>query len=271
MQGLIYSHATVYGLTLLLLLALYLVNESFYLIAGRQYRRTHLITGLIGTPVHELSHAIGCFVFGMRVTGIAFYRPDPASGTLGYVNFVYNPSRVTHKIGLLCVGISPVIAGVCVIAFAESALGMPRIADTSFAFFESQRTLDTILNYYCDIKYYTMSSPTNAAVTLCVTSVVLHSTPSIADLRNVFRGLSVFVIAGVLLSVILTVADDIIMGLEFDVLGLLAWLMSRGIEMLLIALGVVGIAGCIRVCLFLVKGIHSRIARQTRSEKRLCL
>ncbi len=50
--------------------------------------RSLLVTAWLGTPAHELSHLAACKLLGVRVVAAAVFRPDPRSGTLGYVQFV---------------------------------------------------------------------------------------------------------------------------------------------------------------------------------------
>ena len=40
-------------------------NELYYRSFGRHKARAILTTGLVGTPIHELAHAITAMVFGM--------------------------------------------------------------------------------------------------------------------------------------------------------------------------------------------------------------
>ena len=39
----------------------------------------------LGTPIHELGHVIFCILFMHKIVEVEFFKPDPAMGTLGYV------------------------------------------------------------------------------------------------------------------------------------------------------------------------------------------
>jgi hypothetical protein len=71
----------------------------------------------LGTPIHELGHALFCVIFRHRIDEIRFFKPDPATGTLGYVYHKWNPKNPWHVLGNFFIGIGPMVLG-CVVLFA---------------------------------------------------------------------------------------------------------------------------------------------------------
>lgn len=65
----------------------------------------------IGTPVHEFGHFIMCKIFRYQVEEVIWYQKPNNSGTLGYVNFSYNPGSMYQRIGKFFVGVGPLFSG----------------------------------------------------------------------------------------------------------------------------------------------------------------
>lgn len=72
-----------------------------------------IITGCIGTVIHELSHFIMCLIFRHRVTEVQLFRPlsGQLDGVLGYVNHVYSKDNLYQSVGNFFIGIAPLIGG----------------------------------------------------------------------------------------------------------------------------------------------------------------
>jgi hypothetical protein len=78
---------------------------------GRAGYHIELVSGAIGTPIHELSHALFCLIFGHKIEAIRLYTPRDPSGTLGYVSHSYRKRNLWHRIGNFFIGVGPLIGG----------------------------------------------------------------------------------------------------------------------------------------------------------------
>lgn len=101
-----------------------LCNRWFYLNFGSKSRLICYVTGFIGTPVHELSHALFCLIFGHKITEIKLFQINSADGTLGYVNHSYNPKNIYQKAGNFFIGVAPIIV-ISALLFLFAYLIMP--------------------------------------------------------------------------------------------------------------------------------------------------
>ena len=64
------------GAVLLVGVLLELTTSRFLANTGRGGRTFFIVTGFLGTPVHELSHAAMCRLFGHRIKRIRLFAPD---------------------------------------------------------------------------------------------------------------------------------------------------------------------------------------------------
>ena len=86
-------------------------NRCFYDSIGKSAFFIVRISGIIGTPIHELSHAFMCILFGHRITDIKIYNFKMRSRTLGYVEHTYCRKNLYHQIGNFFIGVSPIVFG----------------------------------------------------------------------------------------------------------------------------------------------------------------
>jgi len=88
----------------------------------------------LGTPIHELGHALFCVIFLHRIVEIKFFKPDPLTGTLGYVSHTWSKTNPWAVLGNFFIGIGPVILG-CAVLFATFYFLIP----------DSSRVWDSII------------------------------------------------------------------------------------------------------------------------------
>ena len=70
-----------------------------------------LCTGWLGTPIHELSHALMCRVFHHKIDEIALFEPDKRSGRLGFVRHSFQAGNWYQELGNFFIGIAPLMGG----------------------------------------------------------------------------------------------------------------------------------------------------------------
>ena len=87
------------------------LNKKFYRLCGRHSRKVCIATGAIGTPIHELSHALMCVLFLHKIIEIKLFTPDSKDGSLGYVKHSFNKKNFYHRVGSFFIGIAPIVVG----------------------------------------------------------------------------------------------------------------------------------------------------------------
>ncbi|MDR0696681.1 MAG: metalloprotease family protein [Christensenellaceae bacterium] len=80
-------------------------------LAGGLAKPMIFATGLIGVPVHELSHVIMCIIFKHKIGEIKLFKPDIENASLGYVTHFYNKKSLYQKAGCFFIGVAPIIIG----------------------------------------------------------------------------------------------------------------------------------------------------------------
>lgn len=181
-----------------------LCNKIFYQNFGSWGKTACYITGAIGTPIHECSHALFCIIFGHRIEQIRLFQIDSNDGTLGYVWHSYNRKNVYHLIGNFFIGIAPII----VITALLYLIALPLVPDMLNSIFSEVSTLDTSIGFqnifpnlwevikiiFSQIGNFKWWLFVIIGIFLC-----LHMTLSMEDIKSAFSG--AFILTGLLLAV----------------------------------------------------------------------
>ena len=90
-------------------------NCLFLRLMGDVGYRAVFVTSMIGTPIHELAHAIACIIFGHKIDGIKLLSFDPENPVLGYVKHRYDKHSIYQRIGNFFIGLAPIYGGCAVL------------------------------------------------------------------------------------------------------------------------------------------------------------
>lgn len=223
-------------------------------------------TGWLGTPIHELSHAILCPVFLHRIDEFQPFKPDFESGTMGYVK--HTPAdNPWSKLGGFFIGIAPLFGGslalwfltwactgVNLLHFSGSAVaadGLQSPGATLFGFFDM--ALST-LGGLTQMRHWVLW-PVFIYLSLCIGA---HMAPSSADIKNGLPGLAMVLMLFALISFTVPTINRI--GLSAVTMQQLFYCMNliTGPMVLLMMLAIV-LNGANLLLMWLVCGLPGRV------------
>lgn len=160
-----------------------------------------LISAIVGTPIHEISHLIVCVLFRHKIVKVVFFEPD-TDGTLGYVTHSYNPMNLWHVIGNFFIGIAPLFGGAIAITVLTELL-LPNgleIISTNVQYLDKFSDSTSISNFA-----YALFEHVSIIIKLLLSAMViepfktglwfylaaaiaLHMSPSPSDLKGAAKG-----------------------------------------------------------------------------------
>lgn len=156
-----------------------------------------LWTGWIGTPIHEASHVVMCWLFGHEIESVALFAPDMQEGRLGYVRHTYHRGSWWQESGNFFIGIAPLIGGATVLLLVTWAM-YPQLVEAFLTMSRNQENSATL-------DWNTVQSVGPTAWNLLITTfslgslkfwlylylvlcITLHAAPSASDYHGGLKG-----------------------------------------------------------------------------------
>ncbi len=172
------------------------------------------ITAVIGVPIHEMSHAIFCFLFGHKINKIVLIQKRDENGVLGYVSHAYNPNSVYQQAGNFFIGIAPIFGGISAI-IALMHIMIPKTYNKFITIYMSNLNITkinhveikVILNSYVDLIKIIFSMKNFESLyfilflflAICISS---HISLSSADIKGASKGLIIIFLLILLVNVL---------------------------------------------------------------------
>lgn len=214
-------------------------------------------TGIVGTPIHELSHAAACMLFGMRIIQMKLYAPNRETGTLGFVNFAYNPNSTLHAIGLVVQGIAPLLMGyaifILIIPWGEAPKPLLEMMELTTA---SPTYQHAIAGASALLVGNLMDGPRGFLWFLIALIIGMHAIPSWADIRIAVKGMFTLLALAIGFSALsqidLSFLPPGVRGAIYTILGLMLKGFFWSLEQMTYAVTMVTVVAVSGIVLFLL-------------------
>ncbi len=244
-----------------LLVISWAIHSVIYLIAVYLGRRYLLITGVIGIPVHELSHLIVNLLFAHKILGVSFFQMQANNNTLGYVNYAYNPASYYQQIGRFFAGIAPLIIGPLVILVAAYYLLSPQQLASLHELYVNHRNMISIAHFSANqmTEYLSMLKQLlgvfwvfewyNFVFLFLAGCIALHIAPSKQDFFSSLSALGLLILTVTALSLLSTELTH----------QLYKWIMVWLLLIVIISAWAVCLAGIILITSFVLKLVKNTL------------
>lgn len=186
-----------------------LCNMLVYKMLGHGGHALVIATGIIGTPIHELSHAATCVLFGHKITAMCLFDPSNENGVLGYVRHSYNKKNIYHVIGNFFIGVAPILIGSLILIFLEWLLARYSFnsAMTAIAQISPNEFFKTTFGALWQMlkSFFSVQSLTSWSWWLFVLlglPLALHMDLSPADIKGAIPGLAVICGISIVINII---------------------------------------------------------------------
>jgi hypothetical protein len=154
-------------------------------------------SGVIGTTAHEFNHLLMCIICFLKVKRVSFFKPTE-DGSLGFVEYSFNPRSLRHRLSQVLVGYAPLYLGaIMVFLLTKSLLGV------SVLEFGSSSYMDNYIYCLILIRDGLYNDLLISLIWLVVTFCVMtHSLPSDQDIKGSFFGVILMLFTIVIMTLV---------------------------------------------------------------------
>ena len=172
-----------------------------------------VLTGMVGTPVHEAGHYLACRLLGLKVTEVALFRPvaGRVDGVLGYVRFVYDSADPWQRLAGFFAGVMPMFFGAGVILLLVFLL-TPEVWSSAAAslgtaarrrgspFYLLGALLSGCVKGFGSLRRFGIVRGFLCLYLIC--SISMHMSLSVSDLQGLWEGLALLLLASALFGLV---------------------------------------------------------------------
>ena len=176
-------------------------RKIFMYFVGDSAKIVLYASSVVGTPVHELGHALMCLPFAHRITDMKLLQfPKGRSRTLGYVEHSYNRKNPWAVFGDLFISFGPIFSGlgvmvlVLLLCFPTQWNAYLENSHAMVASGASLQEMSTIVFSLLFSLFQGFEKDVARAVVgmIIILSVSQHITLSFADLKGCFKALLMY-------------------------------------------------------------------------------
>ena len=182
-------------------LVAWVARKVFMYFVGDSATAVFYASSVVGTPVHELGHALMCIPFAHRITDMRLIKmPSRRSRTLGYVEHTYNHKNLWAVFGNLFISFGPIFSGIGVMVLVltlcfptqwNAYLETSRTMVESGAGFQNSFSSSFSLLFSLFERFEENALQSIVGI-LLILAVSQHITLSFADLKGCFSALVMY-------------------------------------------------------------------------------
>lgn len=199
-------------------------RRLFVKLLGRDSYQILMAASVIGTPIHELGHAMMCPLFGHKIVEMVLWQYGTDDGYLGYVRHSRDTNNLYQRLGDLFISAGPIFSGMAVLSLVLF-LAFPNTWSTHIcsvtALVEDNASVPQIVFSGLGLVFHMIAEFGSGsgsvwmriAAVLVMLSVSLRISLSPQDIEGAVYGLPPYLMVTLVITVVVSVLGSAVTGL----------------------------------------------------------